>query len=94
MAEEFDMTSAMEELGATDVPPIDIESDFSYEVTGENIDGDNATVDYSISMNYPEPVMSDDGMSVTGWTASPTEQSDSMELTKEDGVWKACDTIE
>jgi predicted nucleic acid-binding Zn ribbon protein len=94
MAEEFDFSSAMEEAGISDVPPIDIDVDFSYEVTGESVDGDSATVDYTVKFNTPTPEMAADGMSITGWTAEPTEESDSMDMVKEDGVWKACDSIQ
>lgn len=94
MAEEYDFSAAMEEAGMSDVPPIDIDVDFSHKVTGESIDGDTATVDYTVSFNMPSPEMADDGLSISGWTAEPTEESDSMELVKEEGVWKACDTIE
>jgi hypothetical protein len=90
MAEEFDLIAAMEEAGISDVPPIDIAVDFSYEVTGENIDGENATVDYTVRFNTPEPEMGD-GMSITGWNAVPNEESDSMDMVREDGIWVACD---
>ncbi|NUQ87171.1 MAG: hypothetical protein HOQ43_01710, partial [Glycomyces artemisiae] len=91
-AEDLDFEAQAEDMGVTDVPPIDIEVDFSYEVTGSSEDGDTATVDYTISYNSAVPEFGDDGMSVTGWTSERVEdEADSMNFVKEDGVWKACD---
>lgn len=93
-ASELDMNAAAEEMGMTDLPEIDIEVDFAYEVTGSTENGDTATVDYTISYNMPVPEMSSDGLSVTGWTTERTEnEADTMDFIKEDGVWKACGEV-
>lgn len=93
-ASELDMNAAAEEMGMTDLPEIDIDVDFAYEVTGSTEDGDTATVDYTISYNMPVPEMSSDGLSVTGWTSERTEdEADTMDFVKEDGVWKACGEV-
>jgi hypothetical protein len=91
MTQELDLDAMMEDTGV-EVPPIDIEVDFAYDVTGSSEDGDTATVDYTVSYNTPVPEMSEDGMSISGWTAERTEnEADTMEFVKEEDVWVACD---
>lgn len=93
-ADELDFSASYEELGLTDVPEIDISVDFEYEITDSNESGDTATVDYTISYNLPEPEMSADGMSITGWTETRTEaEPDTMDFVREDGVWLACGEV-